>query len=183
MDSVPLVGEPLALDLVNTRGGPDGQEFDLLASAAGLRRWLALERDRLSARPGDVDPAALRTLRQHVGVAVEHARQAIEPPTTALRALGDAMRVAPRYRELAWDGGAVVAVAHRSGNPTADLVAELADAAANLLIDPAVTSIRRCEGPGCRLLFLPAHPRRQWCSPQLCGNRARVARYYQRHKK
>ena len=28
---------------------------------------------------------------------------------------------------------------------------------------------------------LPAHPRRRWCSPARCGNRARVARYYQRH--
>ncbi|MFD0515426.1 CGNR zinc finger domain-containing protein [Streptomyces aureus] len=32
------------------------------------------------------------------------------------------------------------------------------------------------------LLFLPAHPRRRWCSAARCGNRARVARYYQRHK-
>jgi predicted RNA-binding Zn ribbon-like protein len=32
------------------------------------------------------------------------------------------------------------------------------------------------------MLFLPAHPRRRWCSPQLCGNRVRVARYYRRHR-
>ncbi|MGW4244442.1 CGNR zinc finger domain-containing protein [Nocardia sp. NPDC004722] len=25
-------------------------------------------------------------------------------------------------------------------------------------------------------------PSRQWCSPDRCGNRVRVARYYQRHK-
>ena len=31
-------------------------------------------------------------------------------------------------------------------------------------------------------VFLPANPRRRWCSPAICGNRARVARYYQRHK-
>jgi predicted RNA-binding Zn ribbon-like protein len=37
-------------------------------------------------------------------------------------------------------------------------------------------------GPQCRLLFLPAHPRRRWCSRVLCGNRVRVTRYYQRHK-
>ena len=61
---VPLVGEPLALDLVNTRGGSGGDEFDLLADADGARRWLALQIDRLPVT-GDVEPAALRALREY----------------------------------------------------------------------------------------------------------------------
>ncbi|MEV6134662.1 CGNR zinc finger domain-containing protein [Nocardia sp. NPDC051990] len=32
------------------------------------------------------------------------------------------------------------------------------------------------------LLFLRLHPRRRWCASERCGNRVRVARYYQRHK-
>ena len=67
-------------------------------------------------------------------------------------------------------------------DPTTSLRAELADAAADLLSDPSVRNVRQCEGPVCRLLFLPAHPRRRWCSPGLCGNRVRVARYHERHK-
>ncbi|WP_252375002.1 MULTISPECIES: CGNR zinc finger domain-containing protein [unclassified Nonomuraea] len=70
----------------------------------------------------------------------------------------------------------------RDGTPLDRLLAELAEAAVALLTDPDVGKVRGCEGPGCRLLFLPAHPRRRWCSPDLCGNRVRVARYYQRHK-
>ena len=62
------------------------------------------------------------------------------------------------------------------------LLAQLAEAAATLLASPAIGLVRRCEEPGCRLLFLCAHPRRRWCSPATCGNRARVARYYQLHK-
>jgi predicted RNA-binding Zn ribbon-like protein len=178
----PLVGEPLALDLVNTRVGAGDEEVDLLATPDGVRRWLALEADRLPSPPGDVDAAALRTLREHVTAAVEQVRQGSAPPAGALRALGDALRAAPRHRELAWDGAAVVAVARRSGDPTRDVLAELAEAAADLLTDPAVTAVRQCEGPGCRMLFLPAHPRRRWCSAQLCGNRVRVARYYRRHR-
>ena len=42
--------------------------------------------------------------------------------------------------------------------------------------------VRECEAADCVMLFRPAHPRRRWCSPTRCGNRARVARYYQRHK-
>jgi predicted RNA-binding Zn ribbon-like protein len=32
------------------------------------------------------------------------------------------------------------------------------------------------------MLFLPVNARRRWCSPAVCGNRVRVARYYEAHK-
>jgi predicted RNA-binding Zn ribbon-like protein len=75
----------------------------------------------------------------------------------------------------------VTITSRRRGNLTAILLAQLA-AAAELLASPAIRQVRRCEGHDCRMLFLPANPRRRWCSPAVCGNRARVARYYQRHK-
>jgi predicted RNA-binding Zn ribbon-like protein len=52
----------------------------------------------------------------------------------------------------------------------------------DLLTDPAIGRLKECESDDCVILFLPAHPRRRWCSPTRCGNRARVARYYHRHK-
>ncbi|MER5184162.1 CGNR zinc finger domain-containing protein [Streptomyces sp. NPDC002896] len=61
-------------------------------------------------------------------------------------------------------------------------IVQLAEAAAELLADPAVTKIRECEAEDCVMLFLAAHPRRRWCSAARCGNRVRVARHYQRHK-
>jgi predicted RNA-binding Zn ribbon-like protein len=51
-----------------------------------------------------------------------------------------------------------------------------------LLADPTVCDVRRCDAPTCVILFLARHPNRRWCTPTICGNRARVARYYQRHK-
>jgi predicted RNA-binding Zn ribbon-like protein len=76
----------------------------------------------------------------------------------------------------------VTTISRRRGNPAAVLLAQLAGAAAELLASPAIRRVRRCEGRDCRMLFLPASSRRRWCSPTVCGNRARVARYYQRHK-
>jgi predicted RNA-binding Zn ribbon-like protein len=35
--------------------------------------------------------------------------------------------------------------------------------------------------PNCVLFFIKDHPRREWCSPG-CGNRARVAHHYDRHR-
>ena len=183
MNAFPLIGEPLALDLVNTQvGGPDGSAVDLLETQVALHGWSIQEKDRLTPPSGEVDLDALHALRGHIAHALEHARDGVPPPASALQALTEALKAAPAHRELSWDGTCVTAHPRRSGDPTRDLLAELAEAAADLLSDPSIRKVRRCEGPECRLLFLPTHPRRRWCSPTLCGNRVRVARYYQRHK-
>lgn len=183
--SPPLVGEPLALDLVNTlAAGPEG-EVDLLSSTARFGPWLDAQTGRTTPvpDPAAVDLAALRALRVHVAATLDRVREGLPPLAAAREALVAAQRAAPAYRDLEWDSRSLWAVRRRSGSVTEALLADLADAAVDLLTDPvAVAKVRRCEGPGCRLLFLPASPRRRWCSPSLCGNRVRVARYYQRHK-
>jgi predicted RNA-binding Zn ribbon-like protein len=177
-----LTGEPLALDLVNTQvSSPDG-EVDLLQTPDALRAWLAVERDRLDTGAEEIELAAVRALRAHVTAAVDAARAGVPPPSSALRAITEAQRNAPSYQELGWNGEAVTIMMRRPGDATAALLAQLAEAAAGLLASPAIGLVRKCEGPGCRMLFLPAHPRRRWCSPATCGNRVRVGRYYQRHK-
>lgn len=182
MSREPLTGEPLALDLINTVAStPDG-EIDLLETPGGLRAWLAAERDRLDLPSGEIDPAAVRALRAHVADAVETIRAGLPPPAPALRAITKALRSAHAYQELGWNGETVTITARWAGDATTSLLAQLAAAAAELLTSPEIRRIRRCEGPGCRMLFLAANPRRRWCSPALCGNRVRVARYYQRHK-
>jgi predicted RNA-binding Zn ribbon-like protein len=178
----PLTGEPLALDLVNTVANLPGGETDLLDTPGALHAWLTAEQDRLDITGGRIDLGAVRTLRAHVTHAVEAARAGTPPPMEALRAITDAQRTAPAYQELGWNGQTITVTTRRPGNATAVLLAQLAEATATLLAGPAIGLVRRCEGPGCRMLFLPAHPRRRWCSSATCGNRARVARYYQRHK-
>ena len=186
-DSEPLTGEPLALDLVNTRpAGADGRT-DLLGTPERLAAWLALEEHRLGlpadgAVPTEADLAAVHAVRAHTEAAVQALLHGQEPPAAALSALTDAQRAAPAVRELTWDGSAVVPVVRRTGPLGVRLAALLAEAAADLLTDPAVGRLRECEADDCLMIFLPAHPRRRWCSPARCGNRARVARYYQRHK-
>lgn len=185
MFSEPLTGEPLALDLVNTVAGPPDDEVDLLVTPAALRAWLAAEQDRLDSAADDdeeIDLAAVQALRVHIAAAIHAARAGQPPPPQALRAITAALRNAPVHQELGWNGKVVTTTARWHGNRTAILLAQLADATAELLTSPAIRQVRRCEGRGCRMLFLPANPRRRWCSPAVCGNRARVARYYQRHK-
>ncbi|MFJ5547937.1 CGNR zinc finger domain-containing protein [Streptomyces sp. NPDC093225] len=40
--------------------------------------------------------------------------------------------------------------------------------------------LRACLAPGCVFSYVKQHPRRAWCSAGR-GDRARVARHYQRH--
>ncbi|MDX2593148.1 MULTISPECIES: CGNR zinc finger domain-containing protein [Streptomyces] len=181
-DLVPLTGEPLALDLVNTRSATG----DLLASPAGLRAWWTLEADRLpDGPPAEVtaaDLADVLAVRDHVARALAQVRLGAEPPAADLAALNRAQRAAPAISELVWTGSAVAATRRRDGTPGARLAARLAEAAAELLADPAVARIRECEADDCVMLFVATHPRRRWCSAARCGNRMRVARHYQRHK-
>jgi len=182
----PLIGEPLALDLVNTRPHTLDGPVDLLATRAGLQTWLDAQAERLTSPPtrvSEVEVGRVAALRDHIATAVDHARRSERPPPSSLKALTDAQTAAPMWQLLAWDGRAVTATSQRSGDAVDRLLADLSYAATDLLTDPQVTSIRRCAGPDCTLLFLPDNPRRQWCSPTLCGNRVRVARYYERHSK
>uniref|UniRef100_A0AAU2JR78 ABATE domain-containing protein n=1 Tax=Streptomyces sp. NBC_00049 TaxID=2903617 RepID=A0AAU2JR78_9ACTN len=177
----PLTGEPLALDLLNTRTAVG----DLVADPAGLADWLAAQAGRLTpvADVGPAEVAAVRAVREAARPALEAARRGERPPADALDALNGALAAAPSHRVLAWTQGAgLSAAAHRPAAPAPRLAGELAEAVAELLTDPRVGQVRGCEAHDCVLLFLPAHPRRRWCVASVCGNRARVARYYARHK-
>ncbi|OQS13149.1 hypothetical protein B0T36_21655 [Nocardia donostiensis] len=180
-DPEPLIGEPLALDLVNSR--PAGA--DLLETPEQLDHWLHLQADRLPepfANLTSADLHAVRDVRDQITAALEALLHGRRPPAAALRGLDTAQSAAPAIRHLEWDGERCVATVRRKGTSGERLAATLAEAAVDLLTDPALPKLRRCAADDCVMLFLPVHPRRQWCSPDRCGNRARVARYYHRHK-
>lgn len=185
----PLVGEPLAIDLVNSRASTPEGEIDFLETVPGLSRWLDCERERLAPlsraaldAPTKADLAAVRTVRDQTASAIERARHGEQPQARDLRGLNEALSAAPLCREVVRKDGALHAVSRRTGHRGTQVAAELADAAVDLLTDPCVTKVHRCEAPWCILLFLPAHPNRRWCSPTICGNRVRVGRYHDRRK-
>ncbi|WP_030159459.1 ABATE domain-containing protein [Glycomyces sp. NRRL B-16210] len=178
----PLVGEPLAIDLVNTltAGG------DLLDTPDRLGAWLALETDlRPALGRFDADAALLAAalaIRGHTAAAVAALLEGEPPPQSALRSLAAALDAAPGRTCLSWDGHTVTETVEPAGPAPERLAATLARAAIDLLTDPAVAKLRQCGAEDCVLVFLPAHPRRQWCSAEGCGNRVRVARYYERRR-
>ncbi|SDL37075.1 CGNR zinc finger domain-containing protein [Streptomyces indicus] len=183
----PLIGEALPLDLVNTRPAGRTGRTDLIGTAAQLTAWLAAQAERLPAEvrglaPGPADLAAVHAVRADTEAVAQALLAGRRPPRSALQGLTAAQGGAPAIRELDWEDGELTVTPRRSGTPGAVLAAVFAEAAVALLSGPDVRKVKECEAEDCVMLFLPAHPRRRWCSPARCGNRARVARYYQRHK-
>ncbi|MFJ8044241.1 CGNR zinc finger domain-containing protein [Kitasatospora sp. NPDC096147] len=194
VDRLPLTGEPLALDLVNTtyvHGGTRGSLVDALTGPADLDDWLRACLPRLGARlrpelarlldrqPADSDHLA-RLLELRAALRELSAARVSEaaPPPAALDTVNRTARLAAGWLEFAPGG---TGTAPRWTEPDLRLVAlgEIAAAGVELLTGPAAEQLRACRAPGCILYFVRSHARREWCTTA-CGNRVRVARHSKR---
>jgi predicted RNA-binding Zn ribbon-like protein len=107
-------------------------------------------------------------------------------PAEAVERLNAAAARQPVTVSLAWPDGAapeasVRPVPEAAQDQVAVLVAVLARAAVEFLTGPRRERLRACAAPRCVRYFVKAHGRQEWCKPS-CGNRARVARHYRRHR-
>ncbi|MFD6357622.1 CGNR zinc finger domain-containing protein [Nocardia tengchongensis] len=161
----PHLGEPLALDLLNTRWIAASGRQDLLTDVAGARQWLA---------DNDLDlPADAATLRALV-TAREAILRAVQGETADdLNAVLEHGRI---RRALTPDGPATLP---EVGEP-AWLPGWLA--ADNLLhlLASSPDRIKKCAHPQCILWFLDTSKNgtRRWHSMAACGNRAKATRHY-----
>lgn len=181
----PLLGEPLALDLVNTVVRFDGRDHDLLADERQLRAWFDAQGTRLpSAEPTRTVLGSVHAIRRAVRRCLDAALDDEAPPADDISALNRAAAAAPAGVAIELDpSGRRRRVARRSG-PAADQVgAALAEAAIELLTEYDLRRVRTCASEDCVLLFHANHPKRRWCSPDGCGNRERVRRHYRRHRR
>jgi predicted RNA-binding Zn ribbon-like protein len=179
----PVRDEPLAVELHNTVYARQGVLLDGLADPRSAAAWLDSVGDRLpgagSGRMATTDE--LIALR-HVVRSVLHA--AIEdrtPSRQSIEALNRASTRAARSPVVRWSPNEPpLAGTHFHGASRADIVVStIAADTITLITGPARSELRACGAPGCVLMFLRDHPRREWCSPT-CGNRARQARHYRR---
>ncbi|MCC6175677.1 MAG: ABATE domain-containing protein [Chloroflexi bacterium] len=187
----PLLGEPLAIDLVNTVAavGPGGSVVDLIATPDGLRAWLSAQADRMGADRDSADALlgelpSLLVMREAIRVLFRAAMRDEPPDAAALAHVNAASAAAPCYPALEWEAGVPprALTRHRTEGTVALPLALVARSCIDLLASEQRQLLRACAGPGCVLLFLATHPRRHWCSTATCGNRARVARHYRRRR-
>jgi predicted RNA-binding Zn ribbon-like protein len=184
-DTYPTVGEPLAIQLVNTLFTDGGRPLDALTTPAALTRWLQTNADRIDTAPprklGTPDLQRARELRAVIRPLLAAVVDGDPAPAAMVRRLNQLAALTPFTKRLHWPAG---------GTPKAELspsVSDRVDALLALVAQDAIDvlggsgagRLRRCEAPGCICYYVKDHPRREWCSPT-CGNRVRVARHYQR---
>ncbi|MBC9727960.1 ABATE domain-containing protein [Streptomyces sp. TRM68367] len=199
MHAASITGDArLALDLVLTiRHDGNGGVADDLTDPAGLTAWVR-------ARPGttlpeagrfvadDASLTAVRELRAAVRALFSRAVRPGEPSPAdaarllpvpdALRRLNAAAARTPTVPVLHWADDAEPVVQRQPVRGGEELTAALAQAVIGFLASPDRERLRACHAPRCVRYFLKEHPRQEWCKPSR-GNRARVARHHQRHKR
>ncbi|MGW0827262.1 CGNR zinc finger domain-containing protein [Streptomyces sp. NPDC002845] len=187
----------LALDLALTiRHDGHGGVADDLTAPEGLTAWVRAHADTLPGAdgfaPDETVLLAVRELRAAVRALFARAVHPGEPSPAdasrllpvpqALERLNTAAALAPTVPVLHWPEGADPVVRHRTETGGDQLAATLARAAVAFLASPDRQRLRACHAPRCVRYFLKEHPRQEWCKPS-CGNRARVARHHERHRK
>jgi predicted RNA-binding Zn ribbon-like protein len=165
-DPRPHLGEPLALDLLNTRWMSSEGLQDLLSDVDGAQCWLETNGLADKCDADEKVRKALVATREAILAVVEHRS------TDDLNAVLDRGRI---RRTLTESGP----------QELADVPAEwLAPwlAADNLLslLGESPDRIKQCAHEHCVLWFYDTSKNgaRRWCSMALCGNRAKAARHY-----
>ncbi|WP_412542884.1 CGNR zinc finger domain-containing protein [Longispora sp. K20-0274] len=185
-----LPDEPVPIRLMNTVWADRHGVHDALTSRDDLRAWLAhtgLGPAGTAVTDGDVTAhRALRdALRRLAALLTDDTRPAAASATTDLdRAVADvnaAAATSPPVPGLRLRDGTLHRTDTTTGPTPAAALSTVATAAVDLLTSATARDLRACHAPGCVLYFLKDHPRREWCSTA-CGNRARAARHYRKHR-
>lgn len=181
-DPRPLTGEPLALDLLNTRWIDGSGPHDLLDSVAGLAVWLDSAPVREQLGP-DRAPAADRiTLDRllHARAALDALTPRQDPATPdGVFRLNEVLSHGRIRRTLGPDGTPASVV--ETDDPSWAPAWYAAENWLRLVADRP-DRIRPCANHACVLHFYDTSKNgtRRWCSMAGCGNRAKAQRHHAR---
>ncbi|MGW5345719.1 CGNR zinc finger domain-containing protein [Streptomyces sp. HUAS TT3] len=178
-DPRPLTGEPIALDLLNTRWMREGRLTDLFAGAFGLTRMeglaLWLRSVGLEHRFRADAPTLIHLLTAREALA----RAVADPADDGARTLVDAVLEHGRIRAtLTAEGpGERAEFEDPSWGPAWTAARNYLE-----LLGASPDRIRKCASETCVLHFhdTSRNGTRRWCSMAVCGNRAKASRHYAR---
>lgn len=181
-NDAPMLGDHLAMDLLNTQALENGDALDYWQTDHDVLHWLARYDITPAAGGGAVQPGelltqakALRALAQRLIADFRAGR------LHDINGLNEYLHAYHSVLHLQFDSGSNKLVLNRvaSGGTIASLLGPVAEAVAQLLVEGDVALVKQCEHPDCILWFYDrtkAHKRR-WCSMALCGNRYKAAQF------
>jgi len=190
-----FVGEEPALDFINTRIRENGEDVELLVSLADFVRWLnqsplldyPLEKELLHQWRGSTKDKALsriKTFRQNLQEMVDQMITDGTPTDACLRQLSKFQNRSFGKTELKYKNDKLEQMTRPEPNAPLDLVAPIAKSTVQFLMEKDWELIKKCENPECVLYYYDTtkNHSRKWCSMELCGNRMKARRHYQRQK-
>jgi predicted RNA-binding Zn ribbon-like protein len=191
----------LCLDFVNTLDDrPSEEPKELLAQYADLVRFAedagvltSRQAEHLAQRADARSDDAQQTLRSAIELreamhdifwAIVHRRKV---PQTALATLNTFVRDVGGHSVLVQTNGHFVLQFDDQANPEPafeSILWHIVRSAADLLVSDHLPFVRACSSKTCQWLFVDTSKshRRRWCNMRLCGNRAKVRRFYARQK-
>jgi predicted RNA-binding Zn ribbon-like protein len=176
--------EPLALQILNTVRLVDGVLLDSLQTDNDVLQWLAQAGWPIEKVPSSLRPSTLlnatRKLRETIRTLVERRKAGKRLDVSALNEFLSESR---SYVELVAEKSDGIHLIRRWKRRTPEeVLAPLAESAADFLVTADFDLVRRCESEDCVLWFYDrtkSH-RRRWCSMTTCGNRHKVAAFRKR---
>lgn len=181
-DPRPLTGEPLSIDLLNTRWIDNTGRHDLLDSVEGLRIWLASPhvRQDLDERPAAADRETLNALLDVRGALDGVINTPAPWDQDTVGGLNAVLAHGHVRRVLLPEGAAGTVI--EVDTPSWLAAWTVAEDFLRLLGERP-ERIRACANPECVLHFydISKNGTRRWCSMAGCGNRAKATRHYARH--
>jgi predicted RNA-binding Zn ribbon-like protein len=180
----PIGGEPLAVDLADTLVTVSDPPTDLLADREACERFWALQQARLPEGWQVPSLSATRELRDAIRQLLDDTLAKVRLDVRALGIVNEVSASVSTTLEASQTSTGLQRVEHwQAADPTTLPLAAAARSAIEIVTDTASAErLRRCANIDCSMLFVNGDSRRQWCTPNICGNRARVARHYHRHR-
>jgi predicted RNA-binding Zn ribbon-like protein len=191
------VGNNLSLDFINTKIAENGSLKDLLENFTDLAAWAVAanlleksEAERLIDQWKDSAESSEAFAR---AIEFRETLREMFVNLTRGKTIGKAV-IAAINREIQNQSGAIEIKKTENGfeklfradfSEPRQLLAPVAESAADLLCYGNPLYLKKCENPECVLHFYDAtknHTRR-WCSMAACGNRAKAAAFYERKRR
>jgi predicted RNA-binding Zn ribbon-like protein len=182
-----ILADHPALDFLNTTVMVNGELVDFFQTDADVLRWLKQLRfsdeGTQPSYPSSALLAAARTMRADFRRLLEKRKMGKQADPSVLN---NFLAAGQSYPQLVWQKSQPPRVERvRQHSTPEQILAPVAESAADLLSTGGFDLVKRCEDEFCVLWFYDrtkSHHRR-WCSMAACGNRNKVAAYRKRNIK
>jgi len=193
-DGFLFVANHTILDFLNTKPVLGGEPVELLSDAHALERWLIVSKFARSSKTKSLlrswrsSPEAaafveeLVAFRERLRSAVVRIEGSSLPSDSFLAEVNSLLLRYPSYSFLNTTDGKIRRETFFEPRQPADFWAPIIDATANLLSEPDISRLRKCES--CVIHFFDTSKKgsRRWCSMNICGNKLKVAAYQKRRR-